>query len=66
MITTAARARWQSDIDIDDLGAAGLRRPCVVRWKLLTLPNELILKRAGTMAARDRDRIVETARKILA
>jgi mRNA interferase MazF len=66
MITIAARARWQSDIDIEDLGVAGLRRPCVVRWKLFTLPNEIILKRAGTMAARDRDRIVETARKILA
>jgi mRNA interferase MazF len=66
MITTAARTRWQSDIDIEDLGVAGLRRPCVVRWKLFTLPNEIILKRAGTMAARDRDRIVETARKILA
>lgn len=66
MITTAARTRWQSDVDIDDLRAAGLRRPCVVRWKLFTLPNEIILKRAGAMGALDRDKIVAAARKILA
>lgn len=66
MITTAARTRWQSDIDIEDLETAGLRRPCVVRWKLFTLPNEIILKKAGAMGALDRDKIVEAARKILA
>lgn len=66
MITTAGHTRWQSDIVIDDLKSAGLRRPCVVRWKLFTLPNDIILKKAGAMAALDRDKIVEAAREVLA
>jgi mRNA interferase MazF len=66
MITTATRIHWQSDIAIDDLGAAGLPRPCVVRWKLFTLPNESILKRAGKLASSDYDKIVSAARAILA
>lgn len=66
MITTAARSKWPTDVVIDDLSAAGLSRPCVVRWKLFTLPNNLILKRAGELAARDRDGVASAAKAILA
>lgn len=65
MITTAAGTRWPSDFAIGDLAAAGLRRPCVVRWKLFTLPNEIILKIAGRLAKSDHDGIREAARTIL-
>jgi mRNA interferase MazF len=66
MITTAAQSRWPSDIIIQDLKRAGLNRPCVVRWKIFTLPNELILKSAGKLAARDRSNVVSAVRTILA
>ncbi|MGA3309881.1 MAG: type II toxin-antitoxin system PemK/MazF family toxin [Xanthobacteraceae bacterium] len=66
MITTAARSKWPSDVAIEDLKPAGLDRPCVVRWKLFTLPNDFILRRAGRLAARDRDNVVSVARNILA
>lgn len=66
MITTAARSKWPSDLAIADLKPAGLDRPCVVRWKLFTLPNELILRRAGRLASGDRDYIASAIRKILA
>jgi mRNA interferase MazF len=66
MITTAMAIRWPSDHTISDLEAAGLPRPCVLRWKLFTLPNTLILKRAGILAAADRDRIAEAARNVVA
>ena len=65
MITTANRTNWPGDIAIVDLAAAGLPRPCVVRFKLFTLPNAIILRRAGTLAARDRDNIVAAARAIV-
>jgi len=65
MITTAARMRWQSDIAIDDLKPAGLQRPCVVRWKLFTLPNEIILKKAGMLSESDRNKIIGASRNIL-
>jgi mRNA interferase MazF len=66
MITTAARSKWPSDVAIEDLKPAGLNRPCVVRWKLFTLPNDFILRRAGRLAARDCDNVVSVARNILA
>jgi len=65
MITTAGRTNWPSDIAITDLAAAGLPRACVVRFKLFTLPNAIILKRAGTLAALDRSNIAAAARAIL-
>jgi mRNA interferase MazF len=65
MITTASRTRWQSDIAIGDLKAAGLPRPCVVRWKLFTLPNEIILKRAGKLGESDRSNVLNAARAII-
>jgi len=65
MITTAVRTKWPSDVAIEGFKSAGLDRPCVVRWKLFTLPNDLILKRAGTLATRDRDNIVPAVRAIM-
>jgi mRNA interferase MazF len=65
MITTATRSNWPSDIAIVDLAAAGLLRPCVVRWKLFTLPNVIILRRAGALAESDRDNVLTAARAIL-
>lgn len=65
MITTASRTRWPSDLIIDDLAAAGLKRPCVVRWKLFTLPNEIILKLAGKLGEIDRGNVISAARAIL-
>jgi mRNA interferase MazF len=65
MITTGARSSWPSDVAIEDLKLAGLNRPCVVRWKLFTLPNEFILRRAGKLASRDRDKVVSAVHNIL-
>ena len=65
MITTAARTIWPSDITIVDLDAAGLPRSCVVRFKLFTLPNAIILRRAGKLAEQDRDKVIAAARTIM-
>ena len=64
MITTASRLHWPSDIAIGDLATAGLQRPCVVRWKLFTLPNEIILRRAGKLGEPDRNNVISAARTI--
>lgn len=47
MITTAKASSWPSDIVLNDLETAGLPKSCLVRWRLATIPNELILKRLG-------------------
>jgi mRNA interferase MazF len=65
MITTAAQSKWPSDLAIEDIQVAGLARPCVIRWKLFTLPNDIILKQAGKLTPRDRDNVAATAHRIL-
>ena len=54
MITTAKASSWPSDVMIRDLTSANLSVPCLVRWKLATIPNSLIQKKLGKMAPLDR------------
>jgi mRNA interferase MazF len=54
MVTTAKSVRWPSDILLSDLKAAGLQTPCILRMRLVTLPNDLILRCIGRLAAVDR------------
>lgn len=53
MITTKTHAPWPGDRPIQDLDPAGLPRPCIVRMKLFTLDNRLILRKAGRLSDRD-------------
>lgn len=53
LITTAKASAWPSDIPIIDLTAAGLPKNCVVRWRLATIPNDLILNRIGVLGVED-------------
>ena len=54
MITTAKASVWPSDIALSDLASAGLNTPCILRWRLTTLPNDLILRALGRLCALDR------------
>lgn len=55
MITSRAHAPWPGDSPLQDLAAAGLAQPCMVRLKLFTLDNRLILRPLGRLARRDRE-----------
>jgi len=55
MITTTAAGRWASDHSVTDLAAAGLLRPCVVRWKIFSLPEDTVARKIGTMGSSDRN-----------
>ena len=57
MITSAANPPWPLDVAIDDLDAAGLPAPSVVRMKLFTLDFRLILRTVGRLALADRMRV---------
>lgn len=57
MITSMAHNPWPGDTPLTDLVSAGLRRPCIVRLKIFTLDNRLILRRVGILAAADRKRL---------
>lgn len=54
MITSTSRQPWPSDVVLSDLDAAGLPVPCRVRWRLATIPNDLIVRRLGRLGGLDR------------
>ncbi len=54
MITTGAGSQWPTDHKIIDLAPTGLSHPSVVRWKLVTLDYEVIIRRCGALSAGDR------------
>ena len=54
MVTTAKATSWASDIALTDLDAAGLPVACILRMRLTTLPNDLILRPLGRLGAVDR------------
>ncbi len=53
MITSAGQSNWPGDMAIRKLAAAGLSSPCLVRLKLFTLDQRLILRKSGRLAAVD-------------
>jgi mRNA interferase MazF len=50
MITSASHAPWPGDTPIHDLASAGLTMPCIVRLKLFTLDNRLLIRRLGQLS----------------
>lgn len=66
MITTAARSHWPSDIELGEANGVGLSHRSVVRWKLFTLPNEMILRQLGKLTGKDRTTVARAARSVLA
>ncbi len=57
MITTAEHAPWPGDTRLGDYSTAGLPRPCLVRLKLFTLDNRLILRGLGRLSKADTTKV---------
>ena len=65
MITTAGHHPWPGDVRITDMSAAGLNAPCLVRVKLFTLDNRLIVKTIGRLGEADQQRVGAQLRTFL-
>jgi len=65
MITSAANAPWPLDVPIAHGAKAGLRAASVVRMKLFTLDERLILRRIGALASADRNRLAESIAQLM-
>ena len=65
MITSAAHSDWPLDVIVTDLKAAGLPLNSVVRMKLFTLDQQLIIRKAGSLAAKDRQAVTTAVKKLL-
>ncbi|MFH1673777.1 MAG: type II toxin-antitoxin system PemK/MazF family toxin [Pseudomonadota bacterium] len=57
MITSQKNAPWPLDVPIRSRRSAGLTAPSVVRMKLFTLDNELILRKAGHLSKTDQVKV---------
>ena len=57
MITSAKNSNWLLDVAISDLKSAGLASESIVRMKLFTLDNRLIIRQAGSLSDADRQAI---------
>ncbi len=53
MITSAVNSDWPLDVNIQDLDVSGLPSPSVVRMKLFTLDDKLVIRKAGVLALQD-------------
>jgi mRNA interferase MazF len=53
MITSARHSSRPLDNEISDLDSAGLTSESIIRMKLFTLDNDLILRKAGHLADND-------------
>jgi len=53
MINSSENRGWPLDTEIDDLAAAGLSHPAVVRMKLFTLDERGVLRKSGALAPAD-------------
>ena len=65
MITTKAHRPWPGDVVLTDCTTAGLRLECIVRLKLFTLDNRLILRTLGHLSETNRKRVAKSLRTYL-
>lgn len=65
MITSAKISDWPLDVEIEDIGAAGLPAASIVRMKLFTLDDQLVIKKAGALAPNDRKAVALALHKLL-
>lgn len=65
MITSAKNSEWPLDTEIQDLNAAGLPSASIVRMKLFTLDQQLVIRQGGTLATADQSRVTAALHQLL-
>jgi mRNA interferase MazF len=65
MVTSANQSCWPLDWPIQELAATGLPKPCLVRFKLFSLDERLILGSLGQLATEDRAGVAAHLRQLM-
>jgi len=65
MITSASNSDWPLDIEIEDIDAAGLPYASIVRMKLFTLDDQLVIRKAGSLNTKDQIAVTEALCNLL-
>jgi mRNA interferase MazF len=66
MITSASGTSWSSDVGVKDLETAGLPTPSVIRFKLFTLDNRVIIRKLGKLSTTDAGAFHDALKPVLA
>ena len=66
MITSATHTPWPCDVTITDLQTAGLPVKSLIRMKLFTLDQRLIMKTIGTLSIKDQKCFEKNLKHLLA
>lgn len=65
MITSASNPNWPLDIEIEDIDSAGLPFASIVRMKLFTLDDQLVIRKAGSLNTKDQIAVTEALYNLL-
>jgi mRNA interferase MazF len=65
MVTSARQSSWPLDWEIQDWESAGLPQPCLVRFKLFTLDQRLIIRTLGALHTADRQGVSHAIAQLL-
>lgn len=65
MITSRKNAPWPLDVPISAEAEAGLAAPSVVRMKLFTLDNRLVIRKIGRLSKPDRVAVQSALARLL-
>ena len=66
MVTSAQHSNWPFDWRIEDIKCAGLSKSCVVRMKLFSLDQRLILNQLGQLSPLDQQGVCDQLKALLA
>ncbi|MFH1832503.1 MAG: type II toxin-antitoxin system PemK/MazF family toxin [bacterium] len=64
MITSARNQPWSLDVAISDYESSGLLNASVLRMKIFTLDNRLILGKIGKLAPKDQQVFLKTVKTL--
>ncbi len=65
MITSAKNSDWESDLQIKEIEPTGLKTDCVIRYKIFSLDERIILKRVGAISENEKTDVKEKLLKQL-
>lgn len=65
MITSSAHAPWPLDVPIENLEAAGLPAPSILRFKVFTLDHRLVRGKLGHLASTDQAKVLKALERLL-
>ncbi len=64
MITSAKQSQWKTDVTIQDIERAGLPGLSVIRPKIFTLDERLVLRVLGKLSEKDKKAVKNTLSQI--